>query len=295
MPIENPSLIPEKIISFIARNGPSLPVHIAREVKLDMIFTSAFLSELISNQRIKTSYMKVGTSPIYFIPGQEPALEKFTEYIKGKEREALNLLKRKKFLIDEKQESAIKIALRGLKDFAKPFEKDGILIWRYFTEKESEYEKEEVKLETPEKKVSEETNAKKEKPKEAEAKKTAVHEDRKKTKKIVSPKKKKSTKQNDEKFFNKVKEYLLKNGIEILDIISFNKKDLVLKVVEKEKEKLIVAYNKKRIAEKEIFEAYKKAEETGMEYSVLSMGETPKKISNIVDAVKKINSIEKIE
>jgi len=73
--------IKEKILNFLDKNGPSLPVHIAKEIGMDMIFTSAFLSELISHQKIKTSHMKVGISPIYFLPGQEKGLEKYSEYI----------------------------------------------------------------------------------------------------------------------------------------------------------------------------------------------------------------------
>ena len=121
-------LIKEKILSFLNRNGPNFPVFIAKEIGTDMLFASAFLSELISNQKVKTSNMKVGTSSIYFLPGQEKELEKFSEYLKGKEREAQILLKRNKFLVDSKQDAPIQVALRAIKDFAKPFDKKGKLI-----------------------------------------------------------------------------------------------------------------------------------------------------------------------
>lgn len=286
MPPTDTSIIKEKIIHFLERNGPSLPVHIARDAGMDMIFTSAFLSELISHQKIKTSYMKVGTSPIYFIPGQEAGLEKFSEYVKGKEHEALTLLKKENFLEDSKQDPALRVALRAIKDFAKPFEKGERLVWRYFTVPESEFEKEEKIEKATKKEVQEKTEKIVE-----EHKKEKVE----KKKKVKPTKTKKSTKESDEKFFNKVKEYLSKKEIELSDIVSFNKKDLILKVIQDGKEKLLFAYNKKRVTEKDILNAYKKSEEKEISYMIFSLGEAPKKTMNLIDAAKKLDSIEKID
>src|SRR3989344_1596134 len=123
MTLKDASLMRDRIISFLKIKGPSLPVNIAKAVGMDMLFTSAFLSELISSGEIKTSNMKVGTSPLYLIHGQEDGLERYLEYIKGKEGEAINRLRKEKFLLDSEQEPAIRIALRALKDFAKAFEK----------------------------------------------------------------------------------------------------------------------------------------------------------------------------
>ena len=282
------SVIKEKILEFLRDNGPSLPVHIARNVEMDMIFTSAFLSELISNQKVKTSYMKVGTSPIYYLPGQEGRLEKFSEYVKGKEKEAYEILKKKEFILDSEADPAIKVALRSIKDFAKPFENKGNLVWRYFLIEQNKYDspKEENKKEEVNEKTKE--YPEKETPKE-------IKPVKKKVKEIKKSKTKKSTKEKDEKFFNKVKEYLEKKGLEISDIISFNKKDLVLKVIQGGKEKLLFAYNKKRITEKDILNAYKKSEERNLNYILFSLGEPLKKTQNLIKAAKKLDSIEKID
>ena len=273
------SLIKERIINFLTNNGPSLPVHIAKSVGMDMIFTSAFLSELMSHGKIKTSHLKVGTSPIYFIPGQENGLGKFSQYLKGKEHEAFMLLEKEDFLVDEKQEPAIRVALSSIKDFAKPLEKNGNLIWRFFLSEEKNYKNEE-KIEPPI-----ETKETKSQPEEVKKKNV-----RKKT--SSAPRKKSST---DEKFFNRVKEFLGNQNVEIEDIVSFNNKELILKVIENNEEKIIVAFNKRRITEKEILLAYKKAEERKMNYSVFSFGELPKKTQTFIDAMKSLNSIEKIE
>jgi hypothetical protein len=142
MAIQDTSKIKEDIIQFLENSGPSLPVPISRHIKVDSLFASAFLSELLSNKKLKITNMKVGGSPVYYVQGTEKGLEKYSEYLKSKEKEAYELLKENNFLEDEPQHPAIRVALRNIKDFAKPFEKDGKIIWRYFLIPEEEYKKE---------------------------------------------------------------------------------------------------------------------------------------------------------
>jgi len=141
MRAQDTSPIKEKILSFLEINGPSLPVHIAKYINTNMIFASAFLSELFSNKKLKISYMKVGSSPIYYLPGQEEGLEKFSQYLKPKEREAYELLKEKRYLKDKNQDPAIRVALREIKDFAFAFEKENEVFWRYLTAEKQEIPK----------------------------------------------------------------------------------------------------------------------------------------------------------
>ena len=129
-------LIKENIIKFLEQKGPSLPVFIAREIKEDMIFCSAFLSELLGDKKIKSSNMKIGSSSLFYLPGQEEGLENFANYLKSKEKEAFARLKEMGILKDAEQEPAIRVALRAIKDFAIPFEREGEIFWRYFIFKE---------------------------------------------------------------------------------------------------------------------------------------------------------------
>ena len=302
MPTQDTSNIKEKIMLAFKRRGPSLPVHIASETGLSMLFASAFLSELLSEKKIKLSFMKVGSSPIYLISGQEPMLERFSQHLKSKEKEAFELLKKKKFLKDEEQVPAIRIALREIKDFAIAFKKDEEIFWRYFTIPKNEFEFPKIK---PMEKVPQQEDKKKPEeeislPKEEKSKEKTLEKqelnifDKQKTAK-TSAKKRTITKKNNDKFFNKVKEFLFKRSIEILDIENFGKNDLVLRVKTKEEEKLLVAYNKKRICEADIIKAHKKATEFNLKYIVLSLGEPLKKIDSLIKAVKNLSEIEKIE
>ncbi len=289
--VQDTSKIKEKILFVIKQRGPSLPVHVARETELNILFASAFLSELVSEKKIKISNMRVGSSPIYFIQGQEQMLEKFSQYLKSKEHDAFALLKEKKFLEDKLQEPAIKVALRKIKDFAIGFEKNQEVYWRYFTIRENELEiKKPIIQKIKEKPINQE-------PQElnifdeTKKQKTSISKPIEKKKQI---KKKTSTRKN-ERFFNKVKEFLLEKSIEIIDIESFNKNDLVLKIKDNEKEKILVAYNKKRITEADIIKAHKRSSELGLAYIILSLGEPLKKLTGLIKAVKNLSAIEKLE
>ena len=304
---KNAGEIKEKILFLLKRNGPSLPVHIARETELSILFASAFLSELFTDKTIKMSDMRVGSSPIYYLPGQEASLEKFSQHLKSKERDAFLLLKEKRFLKDDEQHPAIRVALRAIKDFAIPFKKNEELFWRHFTAPETEFVYEEKPLmkkviveeekikETPiitplqissvsETKIIQVENQKPLDIFEKPAKKT-------KAKKQV---KKKTTEKND-KFFNKVKEFLASKSIEILDIENFSKTDLILRIKNKGQEQLLIAYNKKKITEADILKAHKKAAELNLPYTLLSLGEVPKKLESFIEAIKNLSGMGKVE
>jgi hypothetical protein len=289
------SVIKENILSIIRTAGPSLPVFIARQTGLSYLFASAFLSELISDKKLKISNMHVGSSPLYLIPGQEPMIENFSQYLKGKEKEAYSLLKEKRFLKDKELEPAIRVALRAIKDFAIAFQINDEIFWRYFTVPESDYSPvieepkqiitqeepkelvEEVIIEIPEETINK------------------IHK-KKETKKPVKKIKPKVNKNKDDrnKFFNRIKEFLLQKHIEIIDIEEIGINKIIFKVKEKE-EYLIIAYNKKKIVESDILASYKKSQELGLPYRILILGEPLKKLDNLISAVRDLKSIEKVE
>jgi len=281
MPTQDTSEIKEKIIVILRKNGPSLPVHIAREIESSILFTSAFLSELASEKRIKISHMKVGNSPLYYLPGQEQLLEKSSHYLKSKEKEAFILLKEKKFIEDSGQDPAIRVALREIKDFAIPFKKDEEIFWRYFTIPITGF------------KIAE-------KPRKIEEKKTEKTLDifdasgKKERTKRTRKKKISKTSQKEKNFFNKTKEFLAGKSIELIDIISFSKDEIVLRVKDTGGEKIVVAYNKKRISDSDIIKAAEKSAGFNLPYMVLSLGRPLKKVHELIRAVKNLHSIEKL-
>jgi len=306
MPTQDTSELKEKILHILKTRGPSLPVHVAKETNLSMLFASAFLSELLSEKKIKISHMKIGSSPIYFIPGQENFIENFSHHLKSREKDAFILLKEKKILKDKEQEPAIRVALREIKDFAIPFKQNEEFFWRYFKIPEKELlEKKHFKEIKIEEKIFPIKIEEKEELKEKEIpikeqteiiqkQKLDIFDKKIQSKKKIIKKRTTEKKQND-KFFNKVKEFLLEKSFEIIDIESFNKSDLILKIKKNEKEQLLIAFNKKKISENDIFKAHKKALESNLKYTILSLGEPLKKISNLIEAIKDLEKIETLK
>lgn len=371
MPTQDASKIRERILSILRMKGPTLPVYISQEIGISMLFVSAFLSELLSDKLIKMSHMRVGNSPIYYVAGQEHQLERFSTYLKSKEKEAFLLIQEKKFLRDSEQPPAIRVALREIKDFAFPFRRANETFWRYLTAKESEFktdvksieehqyveakprtydqrerelgeklvkdiniediekirkEKEELekkkKVEKEEQKdieeeIEEETEEEEEKkieekPRISEEKEEKEREDttkekrkeklskeeKQKTKEKTKPQKsskKKVIQKQDDKFFDKIKEFLSNETVEILNVESFNKNEIHLRIKAGGQEKLLVAYNKKKILDTDIINANKKASQLKLKYVILSMGEPSKKLSSLIEASQNLDKIEKIE
>jgi len=275
MPTQDTSELKRKILFLLKQRGPSLPVHIARETGLSMLFASAFLSELLSERKIRISHMKVGSSPVYYIQGQEPLLANFAHHLNDKEKEAFTLLQNKKLLIDLEQSPAIRVALRTIKDFAIPFKKDERIFWRYYLIPENE-------LTIPKSAPSPSKNEKPlgifEKSKPIQKKKTSV----------------KKTSKGEDKFFNDVKKALSSRHIGIVDIESFNKNELVLKIKKNGEEKILVAYNKRRISEEDLIKAHKKVSDKYSKYSILCSGAPLKKTESLIEAIKNLDGIEKI-
>lgn len=127
-----------RIVEIIKAKGPSLPIQLAKQLNINSLFVSAFLSELAEEKRIKISSLKMGGSPLYFVDGQESQLERFSQFLNSKEKEAFELLKNSRILRDSEQEPAIRVALRAIKDFAIAFKKDEEIFWRYVLVSEPE-------------------------------------------------------------------------------------------------------------------------------------------------------------
>lgn len=293
----------ERIVEFINSNGPSLPVQIAKQTGLSILFASAFLSELFGDKKIRMSYLRVGSSPVYFLDEQEAQLEKFSQYLKSKNKEAFNLLKEKKILKDSEQHPAIRVALREIKDYAFSFHKDEELFWRYFLfneEQVTQYFETSIKEEKPI--VSEKETKAIEKIKEKEDNKeehpTKIIEKKEEIKKGKNTKKTKNPKKNDKKnenFFNKIKEFLIKKQIEILDISDFKNDEAMIRVNNNGKEEIFFFYNKKKITDKELLTSFKKIENKGLNHSIFFFGEPSKKIKELISSIKNLSNLEQIE
>jgi len=166
-------------------------------------------------------------------------------------------------------------------------------IEEYIEEKE-EY----ITLPIPEKSKEDKKVEEKEEPLQ-EKKKIIKEKEEIPKKKTKTPKtsKKKSTagQAQNNKFFDKIKEFLSRETIEIVNIESFNKNEILLRIKYEGTEKLLVAYNKKKISDTDIINANKKALGLNLKYMILSMGEPSKKLLNLIESAQNLEKIEKIE
>lgn len=263
----------EKILEVMKLRGPVLPVHVTKAAECDILIASAHLSELASKKLIKISSLKVGGSPLYFLPGQESRLQDFTDNLHEKEKKAFDLLKHKKVLRDQDLDPVFKVAIREIKDFAIPLEvthKGNMeIFWKWALSSNAEVEpliKNALKIGIPEtendKKISDVGEIKRQ-----EIKKEYV----KKPKQIV-----------EDLFWAKINNYFNRNKIEIIEkeIIKKNSEiELVIKIPSNvgDLTYFCKARSKKRIADSDMINAFVKGQLRKLPVLFLTDGELTKK------------------
>lgn len=270
-----------RILEVVRQRGPELPVRVASTIGQSNLFTAAFMSELVGEQKLKLSNMRVGGSPLYYISGQEEQLQKYTEYLNHKEKEAFKLLKEKEVLQDSDQEPAIRVALRSIKDFAHQVriidngqEK---IFWKIHTlpnERAKELIENTI---NPKQEIKQEIN-------EEIVEKEEVKERVTEVEKLQVKKEKKVIKAVESNFLNKIKSHLSSKDIEILSELLVKKKEFVAKVRFNtsfgSQEFYLVAKDKKKITIEDIVTTMQKAQAEKMPALILSPGDIDKKATD---------------
>lgn len=303
--------IKKKILETIRIDGPRLPVQIAKAIQLSPVFASAILSELVSEKKVKMSNLKYGSSSLYILPGEEQRLEEFVEEnMGGTEKTAYKLLKEQKILEDMKQEPAMRVALRSIKDFATPITFEDKIFWKYnFIS--SEEAREILEKKTSGKKPAHEEVEKKQ----FERKIEPIIEEEKSTKQneaqqshplgkeseeeIVEPKvRKKKEKAPQDELLNDVKNFLHKKKITLIKEISYDKKE-VIAIVKIESDFgeiswLLIAKDKKKLNTGDISMAYQKAINMKMPCYLLFRGEPSKNTLEFINEHKNLLRVDNL-
>ena len=126
----------DRILQLLRTSGPSLPSKVAKTINTQILLASAHLSDLSSQGKLKVSDLKVGGSPLYYLPGQEPLLYPFAAgNINPKDLQVLDHLKNDQILREATLDLLSKVSLRSLKDFAIPlhvtFQGKTELFWKW--------------------------------------------------------------------------------------------------------------------------------------------------------------------
>ncbi len=274
----------QKILELIRTKGPILPVQLAKEIDTNILLASAVLSDLVSQKKVFISHAKIGGSPLYYINGQEHKLQTLYEYLQEKEKKAYDLLKQKKILRDKILEPVIRVALRRIKDFAKPFTTEITgqkeLFWKWYLLSNSEAElllKQQFQPKPIQKQVS-----KKEEKKETQQKPIII-----------------SNKQKQDNFLNNITTFLNQNNIEIIEkkILKNNKEIELLVNIPSTIGKITYyckAKNKKKITDSDISSAFVQAQLKKLPALFLTTGQLTKKAQQILNNELKGIIIKKI-
>jgi hypothetical protein len=280
----------EKILEFLKSSGPSIPVRIAKRIEMDPIFASAILSELLNSRKIVLSHMRIGSTPLYLLPGEEERLEEHVENLKPLEMEAYLALKESVTLSDIDQPPAFRVALRNLKDFSKPFNHNGEMMWKYAFSSEEEVEASlgggPVKG-----KPQEERGLKEERPLEKISEKVA----KKAPVEKMAPKKKEDIFEKSPEspgFFIEVKDFLNKKDIEFIEEIQSDKKEIVglvkMKTPLGDLQFLLIAKNKKTTSKDEIKSAIQRSIHSKMPCLFLLKKEPTRNIMTFLEENKNL-------
>ncbi|MEK6922662.1 MAG: hypothetical protein AABX08_02575 [Nanoarchaeota archaeon] len=265
--------IKEKIISIVKTEGPLLPIQISRKLEKDTIFAGAVLSELVKQKTLLVSNGKIGSSPIYYISGQENKLSILYSHLPSKEKEAYELLRSHQILKDKDCTPPIRIALRSIKDFSIPLELNGELYWRWHLTQESEA-KELLNLA---------------KQKEPEMPTIEAKSQDKLTKYAeLEQQRRDSTISSQDEFSIKVSSYFKNKNIAMLELSPIKKKREVEGKIKINSdlgplEFFVLAKNKKKINEADLSLATDKGRKQKLPVLFLSNGEMTKKCANYLE------------
>ncbi|MBI5065689.1 hypothetical protein HZA97_05625 [Candidatus Woesearchaeota archaeon] len=288
----------QKILS-LAEIGPLQPVRTAKELKTDSFVASAMLSDLKSKGKLQISHLKIGSSPLYFLPQKKHQLENYADHLNEKEKKAFNLLKEKKIIRNSELDPLTKVCLQQLKDFAEPiqvsYQDKSEIFWKWYALNDNEFEEkvkllitplqvkeekkehkiEETKLETKQE-VKLQTKEKIEE-KKTELKQEAIVEKEEKTKKITE-------------FQDEFSEFFEKNKIQIVDILSkrTGEKDLIIEIPSSVGNLTYFCKikNKKSITDSDVSKAFLQGQSRKLPVLILSTGNTNKKAVELLNELR---------
>lgn len=126
----------ERVYQTVRMRGPLQPNDIKKILGGDTVIIGAMLSDLAAQSRVRITALKLGSSPFYYTAEQASRLQELSRHLGEKDRRAFDLLRQEVLLQDGRLDPLTRVALRSLKDFAKPLEVtvDGApsLFWKWY-------------------------------------------------------------------------------------------------------------------------------------------------------------------
>ena len=113
-------VISDTVLEIIAKKGPVIPANVAKEIGQNLLMSGAVLSELSSRGKVKVSAVKVGGSPLYYIPGQEEMLLNYIGNLDKNEQRTVERLKGQGVIRESHSDPLTRYTLKVIRDFAIP-------------------------------------------------------------------------------------------------------------------------------------------------------------------------------
>lgn len=241
----------EKVLQLVRMRGPILPIDIAKAVGLETFLASAILSTLINKGYVKMSYRKVGSSPLYYVNGQEQKLKSMLySELNDLEKKALERLKQLRVAFKEDLYPQERVLLSELRDFVSylQIKKDDkeLFCWKHYSVTDDEFNRFLQKKFEPAKKEIEHVVQKQKAQEKLEIRKEEI-------------KKPKLQKESKNDFDKKVLEYFKKKDVNILERkVSRNESDYLISIQTPlgEQKYFVKVKNKKTINESDMSKLY---------------------------------------
>lgn len=273
-------------VLVLAQHKPILPKDVANALNTNTLLAGAMLSELSGKGLLKVSALKIGGSPLYYIPGNESQLLKYLYVLDEKDKRTVEKLKEKKIIRQTEADPLTRVSLTRIKDFAQPliveYEGKQETYYKWFELKEEEAKERIGRTLKPESKVEEKI----ERPKIEKIEKQKVEPEKIEPEKIEKPKK------TETPFWNTIEKFLTTNNITLTEKKE-NKKtdyDMIITIPSPvgNLQHYCKARNKKRITDADISGAYVQGQIKKLPVVFLTNGELTKKATEVLKQLKGI-------
>lgn len=293
----------DRALAYVRAYGPVLPVQLAKGLKIDLTLAGALLSELYANKQVFMSTAKIGTSKVYYTPGQETKLQVLYDHLGATPKKAYDILKTDLVVKDSACTPWQRVAYREMVDFAKSFSFNNEVYWRWYLVPEQdaldkikpveipklevkEEPKIEVVAEIPKLEVKEEVEIKETKPEP----KTKVKVQKKPTK-VKEQQTVLSTPTNSQakrELPNELTKFFTKHGITSHEpIYNYENKEIHMKVIVPAALGTVpyfaIYLDKKKLNENDVGMAYAKGQQYKSPILLLSSGELSKKAEKFLE------------
>lgn len=278
--------------------GPIVPSEITRKLETDSMIISALISELIKEGLVFYSHKKIGSSPLYYVKGQESKMrERLEPELNIAEKKIVEFFEKNKLMLKANLSPQQRYMVDDLRDFVTPLTlningEDKIFYKHYSISTQTIYD--ELKKKKIIKKVKTDKSAPQSRLFDTPRKEFENKQD---TKKVVEEKFGENNEKKEEEYTPKVER--LKDEVEYEEFDDLSEKFFTqynLKVLEAEsirknseanfivltnyripQKYFVKYYKKKRISEKDINNAYTQSQLHKMPCIIITIGKLSKK------------------